>query len=168
MHHFSQHSIQQLLGYFGLDQSGGPADRHYDPQSPGAALAWLKRHDIECFRVPVVIKLIISVGLQWKSLRPIGHISLSKGGVDLDAKVSCQKAFILSNQLVACWMMTECSGLHQDVNCMCCWKQTRTVFRSHFYSRPLSIRPHTTNWSLMLPSLFMIRYYSLVSQCCIL
>lgn len=74
-------------------------------------------HDIQHSRVPVVIKLIISVGLQWKSLRPIGHISLFKGGVDLDAKVSCQKAFILQKQLVACLTMTDCSGQQQDLCC---------------------------------------------------
>lgn len=55
-----------------------------------------KRHDIQRLWVPVVMKLIISVGLQWKSLRPIGHISLFEGGPDLDAKVSCQKAFMSS------------------------------------------------------------------------
>lgn len=115
MYQFSQYSIQQ----------SGPkwwTKRSALPSTEATPLAWLKRHDIQCFRVPVVIKLIISVGLQWKSLRPIGHISLFKGGVDLDAKVSCQKAFILSNQLVAFLTMTDCSGLYQHLNCMCCCK----------------------------------------------
>jgi len=57
------------------------------------------------------MELIISVGLQWKSLWSIGHISLFKGGVDLEAMVSCQKAFIISSQAVT---MTDCGGLHPD------------------------------------------------------
>lgn len=101
MHQLSGCFIQQLLRYFSLDPPTGIAILGATP------LAWLKRPDLQWFRVPVVMKLIISVGLQWKSLRPIGHISLFKGGVDLDAKVSCQKAFILSNQLVACLTMTD-------------------------------------------------------------
>lgn len=82
----------------------------------------LKRHDIQWSGVPVVMRLIISVGLQWKSLRSIGHISRFKGGVDLEAKVSCQKAFILTNQAVACLTVTDGGGLHPDCNCMGCPK----------------------------------------------
>ncbi len=47
--------------------------------------------------------------------------------VDLDAKVSCHKAFMLSNQLVACLTVTGCSGHYRDLNCMCNQKQTLTV-----------------------------------------
>lgn len=39
-------------------------------------LARQRRHDARPFRVPVVNTFIISAGSQWKSLRPIGHISL--------------------------------------------------------------------------------------------
>ncbi len=39
LHQIVWQSIQQLLRYFSLDQSGGPTDRHCHPQSHAASSA---------------------------------------------------------------------------------------------------------------------------------
>lgn len=66
---------------------------------------------LDLFRLPVVSQETISVHLRWETLGLIGHISsfFVVGTVDLVAKVSCQKAFILSDQPVAALTMPDCS-----------------------------------------------------------
>lgn len=65
--------------------------------------------------VPVGMKLIIPVEMQWMPLCPIGHISHFKREADQDAKVSCQKALISSRLIVASFQHDR---QQLDLNCI--------------------------------------------------